>query len=142
MQTSSFSPSYFLRSVMCESLCTRIVLASQGKPHMLQNFSINIYFDFRNLRTDLESTARAHRWPKLSFILGNVNDLFTCKLHLSLQAIPRGPLCASHCTHESVSLVKVSPICFIISVSKFAFLSQLLPAVRYVRVIVFKNRRR
>ena len=162
---------------MCESLYSRIGLASQGKPHMLQNCCMKIYFDFTNLCTDLESTPRAPLWRKMSFILGILNDLFTSKLHLSLPATTRGPLCASYCVQESPWLVKVSHICFKISVSKYAlisqnfvpiwkvhkgllggqklasywenlmtyslanfiFLSQLLPEVGYVRVIVYKN---
>ena len=120
LQTSSFSPSSYPRSVMCESLYSRIGLASQGKPHMLQNCCMKIYFDLTNLGTDTESTRRAARWPKRSFILEILNDLFTCKLHLSLPTTTRGPLYASHCIQEWALLVKVSPICFKLSVSKHA----------------------
>ena len=99
-QTSSFSPSYYPRSVISESLYTRIGLASQVKTHILQNFCMKIYFDLTNLGTDMESTPRAPPSPKMSFLLGILNDLFTCKLHLSLPATTRGPLYASHCIQE------------------------------------------
>ena len=84
-----------------------------------------ICFDFTKFCTDLESTQGAPRWPKMSFILGKFNDLFTSKLHLSLPATTRGPLCASHCIQESASLVKVSPICFKIAVWKYTSISQI-----------------
>ena len=94
-------------------------LASQGKPYMLQTFSIKTCFDFTNLGADLESIPRAPRWRKMSFILGKFNDISTCKLHLSLPATQRHVVCLSHCTSGGLASEGKHPLLDNLSIKTF-----------------------